>query len=140
MRHSSAVQLTSLIGLGVCLVTTVLLAQKKPSTAPPRYNAQTEVTIKGTVQELKLPPKGSEKAIAYVLITSGADTLDAYLCPRSFLEQMGITYAKGDEVTLIGSKIKQGEADLILAREVEKGSDTLVLRDEKGEPVWAWRR
>ena len=36
--------------------------------------------------------------------------------------------------------IKQGEADLILAREVVKGNDTLVLRDEKGNPVWSWHR
>jgi hypothetical protein len=34
--------------------------------------------------------------------------------------------------------IKQGEPDLILAREVVKGTDTLVLRDEKGNPVWSW--
>jgi hypothetical protein len=26
------------------------------------------------------------------------------------------------------------------SREVVKGTDTLVLRDEKGNPVWSWRR
>jgi hypothetical protein len=28
----------------------------------------------------------------------------------------------------------------ILAREVVKGTDTLVLRDDKGNPVWTWHR
>jgi len=51
-----------------------------------------------------------------------------------------VSFNKGDEITLTGSKVKQGEADLILAREVVKGTDTLVLRDEKGNAVWSWHR
>jgi hypothetical protein len=51
---------------------------------------------------------------------------------------MGSNLAKGDEVNLTGSKVKQDGSDLILAREVSKGSDTLVLRDDKGKPVWDW--
>ena len=53
---------------------------------------------------------------------------------------MGVSFAKGDEIALTGSKVKQDTADLVLAREVVKGSDTLVLRDDKGNPVWTWRR
>jgi hypothetical protein len=29
---------------------------------------------------------------------------------------------------------------MILAREVVKGNDTLVLRDDKGKPVWNWHK
>jgi hypothetical protein len=53
---------------------------------------------------------------------------------------MGSTLAKGDEVSLTGSKVKQDGADMILAREVVKGNDTLVLRDDKGKPVWNWHK
>jgi len=52
-----------------------------------------------------------------------------------FLDDMGVSSRRGDDIALSGSKGKQGEADLILAREVVKGTDTLVLRDEKGNPV-----
>jgi hypothetical protein len=31
-------------------------------------------------------------------------------------------------------------ADLILTRDVVKGDVTLVLRDDKGDPVWSWQR
>src|SRR5579883_1172175 len=65
-----------------------------------------------------------------------ATTVEVYLCPKSFLEDMGVSFAKGDPISLSGSKVKQGEADLILAREVVKKGDTLVLRDGKGKPVW----
>jgi hypothetical protein len=54
-----------------------------------------------------------------------------YLCPKPFSRRHGREFQQGDEIVLTGSKIKQGEADLTVAREVAKGSDTLVLRDAK---------
>jgi hypothetical protein len=72
-----------------------------------------------------------------LLVKIGTDTTDVYLCPQSFLNDMGVSFSKGDEIALTGSKVKQGDADLILAREVVKGTDTLVLRDDKGHPVWS---
>ena len=115
-------------------------AQKNPASAAasPKYDLQTEAKFKGTVEQVKLPPKGSEKDTIYLLVKTGADMLDVYLCPGSFLEDMGVSFKKGDEIALTGSKVKQDEADLILAREVVKGTDTLVLRDDKGKPIWNW--
>ena len=122
------------------LCTLPLVAQKSQETSPPKYDVRTEDKMKGTVEELKLPPKGSEKEVAHLLVKTGTDTVDVYLCPKSFLDDMGVSFSKADEIALTGSKVKQGEVDLILAREVVKGSDTLVLRDDKGNPVWSWRR
>lgn len=106
----------------------------------PKYDSTTEAKFKVTVQDLKLPAKGSEKEAAHLLVKSGEDTIDIYLCPKAFLDDMGANFAKGDEVTVTGSKIKQDGADLILAREVVKGADTLMLRDDKGKPVWTWHK
>jgi len=122
------------------LSTSLLVAQKAQETTAPKYDVHTETKMKGAVDELKLPPKGSEKEVAHLLVKAGADTVDVYLCPKSFLDEMGVSFSKGDEIALTGSKVKQGEADLILAREVAKGNDTLVLRDEKGNPIWSWHR
>jgi hypothetical protein len=106
----------------------------------PKYDAAAEAKFKVTVQDLKLPAKGNEKDAAHLLVTSGNDTIDIYLCPKSFLDDMGATFAKGDEVTITGSKIKQDGADLVLARQVVKGTDTILLRDDKGKPVWTWHK
>lgn len=107
--------------------------------ASPKYDPQTEAKFKGTVEDLKLPPKGSEKEIAYITIKSGTDDIEIYLCPKSYMDDMGVSFAKGDEIAFTGSKVKQGSADMILAREVVKGTDTLILRDDKGNPVWNWK-
>jgi hypothetical protein len=49
---------------------------------------------------------------------------------------MGISFSKGDEIAVTGSKVKQDTSDVILARELVKGTDTLMFRDDKGNPVW----
>jgi len=101
-----------------------------------KYDAQTETKIKGTIEDVRLP--SSAKEIVYLLMKTDTDTsVEAYLCPKSFLEDMGVTFAKGDQITLTGSKVKRGDADVILAREIAKGTDTIVLRDDKGNPVWS---
>jgi hypothetical protein len=116
-------------------------AQKKQPDAAsaPKYDLHTEIKIKGSVEEVKLPPKGSEKEIVHLLVKEGANSLDVYLCPKSFFDDMGMSFSKGDDIAITGSKVKQGEAEIVLAREIVKGNDTFALRDPKGEPVWNWR-
>ena len=139
MRDASEIHSCRILFFAVFLGSLFVLpaiAQKNQVPGPPKYDLHTETKIKVTVEEVKLPPKGSGKEVAYLLVKSGTDSVDVYLCPRSFFDDMGMNFSKGDEVTLTGSKVKHGEADLILAREVVKGNDTFVLRDEKGNPFW----
>jgi hypothetical protein len=134
-------RIASLMVFAALAVGSPASAQKKtPSgSSGPKYDLQTETKIKGTVDEVKLPPKGSEKEIAHLQVKDGTNSIDAYLCPKTFLDDMGMSFAKGDEITMTGSKVKQGDADLFLVREIVKGNDSFVLRDAKGEPVWDWR-
>ena len=116
-------------------------AQKKQPAiqSGPKYDLQAETKLKGIVDEVKLPAKGSEKEIAHLMVKDGANSIDVYLCPKTFLDDMGMSFAKGDEISMTGSKAKQGGADLFLVREITKGTDSFVLRDPKGAPVWDWR-
>jgi hypothetical protein len=52
------------------------------------------------------------------------------------MDDMGMDFSKGDEISLTGSKIKQADSELFLAREIVKGNNTFALRDAKGNPVW----
>jgi hypothetical protein len=102
----------------------------------PKYDHQTEATTKGVVEEVNQIAFGTRKDFTEVVIRSGEDHDHTYLCPRPFLEEMGISFSKGDEIAVTGSKVKQGESDVILARELVKGTDTVEFRDDKGKPVW----
>jgi hypothetical protein len=124
--------LVLIIACFVCALT--LLAQKNQPA--PKYDSSAETKMKGVVEELRLPPKGSEKEIAHLLVKNDTGTVDLYLCPKSFFDDMGMGFNKGDELSFTGARVKQDGGDLILAREVVKGNDTFVLRDAKGSPVW----
>ena len=131
-HHARAFRKIALLAIAVCALP--LLAQKAQDAHRPKYDPSTESKMKGTIEDVKLPD--SAKEIAHLLVKVGADTVDVYLCPKSFLDDMGVTFTKGEEISLTGSKVKQGDVDLILAREIVKGTDTVVLRDDKGNPVW----
>jgi len=114
----------------------LVLAVGAYAQAPPKYDAAAETKLKGTVQEVKLVPPSGGKPLEYLTLKSGADTVDVLLCPKSFYDDMGASFKAGDEIEVTGSKVKQGGNDLILAREVTKGNDVLILRFKDGKPAW----
>lgn len=120
----------------VQLACVFLLITSAFAQAPPKYDPNTETKVKGVVQELKFVPPSGAKAFAYLVLKSGADTIEVVLCPKSFLDDMGASFKPADEIEVTGSKVKQDGADVILAREVSKGNDVLILRFKDGKPAW----
>jgi|SRR5580658_9120543 hypothetical protein len=118
------------------LAAITFLATSAFSQAPPKYDPATEGKFKGVVQELKFIPPTGGKPVAYLVMKSGTDSVQVFLCPKKFLDEMGIVFKADDELEVVGSKVKQDGADLTLAREVVKGGDTLTLRFKDGKPAW----
>jgi hypothetical protein len=58
-----------------------LIAQRVQNSSAPKYDMQAETKMKGTIEEVKIPPKGREKEIVHLLLKTTADTTDVYLCP-----------------------------------------------------------
>ena len=106
------------------------------SQTPLKYDPATESKFKGVVAELKFIPPSGGKPVAYLVMKSGADSVQVFLCPKKFLDDMGIVFKADDEIEVTGSKVKQDGADLTLAREVVKGGDTVTLRFKDGKPAW----
>jgi len=123
-------------GKTLSILAVVLSAISAFAQSPPKYDPATETKLKGTVEELKFVPPTGAKSVAYLVIKSGTDTLQVFLCPKTFLDQMGATFKPQDKVEVTGSKVTQDGADLILAREVDKGDDMLTLRFKDGKPAW----
>jgi hypothetical protein len=119
------------------LAAITFLATSALAQAPPKYDPATEGTFKGIVEELKIVPPAGGKPVAYLVMKSGQDAaVQVFLCPKKFLDEMGVVFKADDQIEVTGSKIKQDGADLTLAREVVKGGDTLTLRFKDGKPAW----
>jgi hypothetical protein len=103
------------------------------------YVLQTETKAKGVVAEVKIFDFAARKDFIQLILNEGSERIVVYVCPKPFGEEMGIAFTKGDQISVTGSKVKQEESEVILAREVVKGGETLVFRDNKGSPVWDLR-
>ncbi|HZC23532.1 MAG TPA: hypothetical protein VE866_09345 [Candidatus Binatia bacterium] len=119
-----------------CLTVMAFLSTLAFSQAPPKYDPATETTFKGVVQELKLVPPSGGKPVVYLVMKSSPDPAQVFLCPKKFLDDMGIEFKPDDAIEVTGSKVKQDGADLTLAREVVKSGETFTLRFKDGKPAW----
>ena len=108
----------------------------KNSSAAPKYDLKAETKLNGTLEEVKLFAFATRKDFVELVVKSGDIQVVVYVCPKPFQDEMGITFTKGDAITITGAKVKQQESDVILARELVRGQDTLLFRDDKGNPVW----
>ena len=118
----------------VFALATMAIAQKA---ATPKYDKTTEVKITTVIDDIKTVTTENGLVRVHLTVKDGADTIDVVLAPKAFLDDMSADFTKGDKVEITGSKLK-GETIVMLAREVVKGNNTLVLRDKAGEPVWTW--
>jgi hypothetical protein len=138
MSSARRVSTRSLLSAVLLFWSSVAFTQKAPSksSTPPKYDLQTESKAKGVVDEVKVLDFGTRKDFIQLTLKDESETVVVYVCPKPFEEELGITFAKGDQISLTGSKVKGDESEVILAREIVKGTETWTFRDAKGSPVW----
>jgi len=120
----------------VCLNMGVSQDTPKNNNNAPKYDLKAETKLNGTLEEVKLFDFAARKDFVELVVKTGDIKIVVYVCPKPFQDEIGITFTKGDAVTITGAKVKHQESDVILARELVKGQDTLLFRDDKGNPVW----
>ena len=135
-RKGTSVVLRISLFLILCATPGLSQTSQPQENTLPKYDLQTETKIKGVIDEVNLLSVGARKDFTELIIKNGDDKAHIYLCPKPFQEEMGISFTKGDAIAVTGSKVKQLETEVILARELVKGTDTLSFRDNKGKPVW----
>jgi hypothetical protein len=114
------------------IVLTTLLALSAQTPAPPKYVKSSEVKVKGVVDEVKTAADG----VVHLMLTTDKGPLDVMIAPEQFLKEMEISFAKGDKVEILGFQVLAEGAPLLLAREVTRNGDIMLMRDDFGKPVW----
>lgn len=106
-----------------------------------KYDPGTEVRVKGTIEEVQQLTRGLRCcAGTHLLLKIDSEILDVHVGPSAFVEQSQFSFAKGDGVEVLGSKVELAGKKTILAREINKEGKTLVLRDAQGIPMWSHGR
>ena len=105
--------------------------------AVPVYNTSTEVTLKGYVEAVNQVQGPRGWGGTHLSLKTDKETIDVHVGPSWFLTQNKMSFAKGDQIEVIGSRVKFGETDALITREIKKGGETLTLRNGQGFPIWS---
>jgi DNA/RNA endonuclease YhcR with UshA esterase domain len=80
------------------------------------------------------------QGIALVVKTE-KETVTVHLGPNWYMERLDAKIVKGDQVEVKGVRTTFAGKPVVIAAEVKKGDNVLVLRDANGVPVWSgWGR
>jgi len=97
----------------------------------PAYNASSVVDVDGVIAAVRTASDGT-----HLTVKTKNAMLDVYLAPTEFLRIFKTSFPVGNEIEVVGSKVKVENNDVVLAREVSVGSATITLRDAHGAPDW----
>ena len=104
------------------------------------YNPATEVTVTGTVESVEnMPSPGRGGGGLHLKLTAPSGPIEVHVGPSSYVASKNVTFAKGDTLKVVGSKVTMAGEEVVIAREITKGDQVLTLRDAKGFPLWSGR-
>lgn len=118
----------------VLAIGTAAIAQGGPGMR--NYDPKTETTVKGTVQQVQEQAGRHGWKGTHLIVKTDTGTLPVHLGPSAYISKKQFSFAQGDRVEILGSKVTIGGTETLLAREVTKDGKTLVLRDGQGIPQW----
>jgi hypothetical protein len=104
------------------------------------YDPKTVETVSGEVVlvEQTKATKRMGRGVHLILKTD-KETIPVHLGPAWYVERQQPAIAPKDHVEVKGSRVTFEGKPAIIAAEVRKGDETLVLRDDAGVPAWAHR-
>jgi hypothetical protein len=72
----------------------------------------------------------------YFPLRTAYDTVEIQIGPKEFVERSGFKLNTGDEVTVIGMPVVMRGRQVVLARELRSMNGMLIVRDQRGLPLW----
>lgn len=122
------------LGLGLVVLIVLLLT---PQRHPPAYNAASEVTVQGVVEDVKnfyCPVNGDEGT--HLIIATSQGRVQVHVAPSKFLSGKQWQFFRGDEVEVVGTPIVFQGNQALIARTIVRGNKEMALRRMDGKPLW----
>lgn len=109
-------------------------AAKKAGKA--KYDPTKVVTVQGTVLGEQRVDHGKAAKAVRLVLKVGDEQVSVHLGPDTWIDKQAVKFARGDEVSVKGSKFTYDNKYGLIAQAVTRGDATLVLRDASGKPAW----
>jgi hypothetical protein len=98
------------------------------------YNAADEVVVRGRVQEVQefdCPVSEGELA-SHLMLKTTDGVVQVHLAPVRIMAGQKLSFAPGDQIEVVGSKIRLNGKSGVIAREISRGNETFIFRDREG--------
>ena len=103
-----------------------------------QYNHSTVETISGEVVNVdKLPSRRGMSYGVHLTLKTDKEAISVHLGPGWYLDKQPVQIKPQDQVTVTGSRITYQGKPTLIAAEIQKGGETLKLRDQNGVPLWS---
>jgi len=98
---------------------------------------ETLETIRGQVLKISRVTTGQGTGAGiYWLVKTSTGTMDVHLGPAWYLGAQKFTVQLGDRVEIKGLQTNRNGKPVLLASEIRRGNQVLMLRDARGIPLW----
>lgn len=122
-------------------LTTATLAQGHGAgPGMPKYDVKTETTLTGTIEDVQQQPCMGRRTGTHLMLKTQSETVEVCVGPPAYVQEKGFSFTKGEQVEVIGSRVKFNGKDVVVARQITKGNQVLTLRDAQGIPAWSGGR
>lgn len=125
------------ISITILVVTLGFVALAQGQRGMRNYDPQTEVKIKGTVEEVQQQAGRNGQMGTHLTLRTDAGQLLVHVGPSAYIADKQFSFAQGDEIEVLGSKVSITGKETLIAREITKQGKTLILRNAQGIPEWA---
>ena len=139
MRLSS-ILLATLCAIVLAAVLMLMLGvnvHRVPAQGAKLYNPATEVTLKGSVAEVRdfACPVSEGEIGTHLMLKTGNEVVQLHLAPGRIMRSHKLSFATGDQLTVVGSKVELLGREDIIAREITRGNENFVFRDPAGNSM-----
>jgi len=98
------------------------------------YDAANEVSVGGRVQEVQefdCPVSEGELA-SHLMLKTTDGVVQVHLAPVRIMASQKLSFAPGDQIEVVGSKIRLNGENGVIAREITRGNESFIFRDHEG--------
>ncbi len=135
--------LTLLYGMAfavvVCAVLLLVLGVSfhRPVTAQGAalYDPTSEAVVHGVVleeQDFDCPVSEGEMG-SHLMLKTSEGILQVHLAPVRIMASHGFSFVQGDQIAVLGSRVRLAGQNGVVAREITRGNETIIFRDGQGK-------
>ena len=104
------------------------------------YNPKTIETVSGTVLGIERVAGRGRFAGIHLMLKTRTGELSVHLGPSWYIDKQALKIVPHDTIEVTGSRITYHGKVVLVAAEVRRGNETLMLRDTQGYPLWSRSR